>query len=185
MRQGVKMKLNELKEAYIKDLKRRGTAFGTIKTKKSHIELFLSYFIRHDVTCVQEINRKIVLEFCNYLALLENEEGKPKYNASYRARVSSTLRDFLNALFRLEYLSCDLSVWIENPKAPRRITKNILTVKEVKAFFEKMQIKTVYDFTIKIVCVLLYGTGIRLGEAISLRVEDVNLTDCEIKIKDG
>ena len=69
----------------------------------------------------------------------------------------------------------------ERSKKPRRLPV-VLTTSEVQALFrEAGTAPTPINFIIK----LLYGTGMRLMEAVRLRVKDVELSRKEIIIRDG
>ncbi len=63
-------------------------------------------------------------------------------------------------------------------KIPQRIHV-LLTVSDVKSLFGAM------DGIPRLVCRLLYGAGLRLGEALSLRVKDIELERRELCIYDG
>jgi integrase/recombinase XerD len=87
-------------------------------------------------------------------------------------------------LFKLDYCVSDLSVWLENPKKPKKIGKNIFTIKEMRDFLSGIAPETKYEFTIKVLCVLLYGTGIRLGEAINMKIADIDFETNVIVLND-
>lgn len=67
---------------------------------------------------------------------------------------------------------------IERAKAPKRLPV-VLTRGEVKAVVEKM------DGVPQLVCRLLYGTGLRLAECLSLRVKDMDLERNALTVRDG
>lgn len=186
MQEGVKIMndLYQLKQVFIKDLKLKGSAIGTIKSIKSHLNIFFEHLDHIGISKREELTKHVVYEFQSYLSGLENNEGYIRYSLGYRSCILNTLRDFLKSIHRLGYLLIDLSIWIENPKHPDRITKNILSLKEIKSFFYKMKLETLYDVMIKVICVVLYGTGLRLGEVLSLKVNDINFDDMNIRIYD-
>jgi integron integrase len=67
---------------------------------------------------------------------------------------------------------------IERAKAPRRLPV-VLTRAEVRALLEHL------GGAPRLVCCLLYGAGLRLGECLSLRVRDVDFERNELMVRGG
>jgi integrase len=67
---------------------------------------------------------------------------------------------------------------IERARAPKRLPV-VLTRREVKAVLEEL------DGVPQLVCHLLYGTGLRLSECLSLRVHDLDLETNQLSVRDG
>ena len=107
------------------------------------------------------------------------------YLATQRHVSSSTQNQALSAILFLyrEVLAITLP-WLdsfERSKKPRRLPV-VLTTSEVQALlWEAATAPAPINFIIK----LLYGTGMRLMEAVRLRVKDVELSRREIIIRDG
>lgn len=79
-----------------------------------------------------------------------------------------------------EVLALDLP-WLADivrAKKPRRLPV-VLTVDEVRQVLERL------DGEVWLLCSLLYGTGMRLMEAVRLRIKDVGFSRHEILIRDG
>jgi len=71
--------------------------------------------------------------------------------------------------------------WIENIKRSTRVKHLpvVLSKQEVKKVFEKFQ------GTNKIIVSLLYGSGLRLSEALKLRIKDIDFDYKQILVRDG
>jgi integron integrase len=67
---------------------------------------------------------------------------------------------------------------LDRAKAPRRLPV-VLTRAEVRAILDQM------NGVPRLVCWLLYGTGLRLMECLTLRVKDVDLECNELTVRDG
>jgi integron integrase len=63
-------------------------------------------------------------------------------------------------------------------RRPRRLPV-VLTRQEVQAVFHEL------EGTPRLVCMLLYGSGLRLVEALRLRVKDIDFSRNEIRVRDG
>ena len=107
------------------------------------------------------------------------------YLATQHQVSSSTQNQALSAILFLyrEVLAITLP-WLDNferSKKPRRLPV-VLTVPEVQALLREAASAPA---PINLIIKLLYGTGMRLMEAVRLRVKDVELTRKEIIIRDG
>ena len=107
------------------------------------------------------------------------------YLATQRQVSSSTQNQALSAILFLyrEVLAITLP-WLDNferSKKPRRLPV-VLTVPEVQALLRETAFAPA---PINLIIKLLYGTGMRLMEAVRLRVKDVELARKEIIIRDG
>ena len=108
-------------------------------------------------------------QFLTHLAVAENV-------------AASTQNQALSAILFLyqEVLEADLDrvEGVVRAKKPRRLPE-VLTREEVRACLNCM------SGTPKIVALLLYGAGLRLLEALRLRVKDVDFTMNQIAVRDG
>ena len=78
---------------------------------------------------------------------------------------------------------------ISIPKQPPRFVPYIYNVKELRALFDTclnyQKIKSQHKpYMIRTFLLLLYGTGLRVGEAVSLTLADVNLSQALITIRE-
>jgi integrase/recombinase XerD len=76
------------------------------------------------------------------------------------------------------------------PRPPTPLTPYIYTVEELKrllAATERLQtpLSPLLASTIRTLLLLLYGTGMRVGEALSLTLADVDLEDCVLRVRDA
>lgn len=71
----------------------------------------------------------------------------------------------------------DLNLDAVRAKRPRRLP-TVLTVEEVRAVLQQM------DGVSQLVAKLLYGSGLRLNEALSLRIKDLDFAQKQLQIRD-
>jgi integron integrase len=107
------------------------------------------------------------------------------YLATERHVSSSTQNQALSAILFLyrEVLTVDLP-WLDGfqrSKKPRRLPV-VLTVAEVQSLLRQAEAA---PEPIGLIIRLLYGTGMRLMEAVRLRIKDVELSRREIVVRDG
>ena len=142
---------NMYSELIRKEALRRGFSPRTIKTYCFCVEKFLSFYRNKELKC---ITKKDVQEYFDRFV----EKGRP----------GNTINVHLNAVkfFFEEVLRKRLTVSITYSKTPRRLPE-FLTKDEVVRLLASISNK---KHTLMVT--LLYATGMRVGELVSLRVRD-------------
>ena len=141
----------------------------SIRTEQVYLDWIKRYILHHGKRHPRELNESHVETFLTHLAV-ENKVAASTQNQAKSA---------ILFLYR-EVLQIDLE-WLKNvtqAKAPQRLPV-VLTVPEVRAVLEHM------SGTHWLVASLLYGGGMRLLEAVRLRVKDVEFARREIIVREG
>jgi integron integrase len=107
-----------------------------------------------------------------FLAMLANER---RVSASTHNQALSALLFLYRAVLKQEL------PWLDKLQRPRRAQRLpvILTVEEVQAVLARM------DGEHALLARLLYGTGMRIMEALRLRVKDVDFAHCTLIVREG
>jgi integron integrase len=142
------------------------------------------YSIRTETAYVDWVRRFVVFHHRRHPRELgpEHVEAFLSHLAVQRKVAASTQNQAKSALLFLykEVLGSELP-WLDNvetAKRPQRLPA-VLTRTEVDAVLNRMH------GTNGLIARLLYGAGLRLLEAVRLRVKDVELERCEILVRDG
>ncbi|MBD7913493.1 tyrosine-type recombinase/integrase [Clostridium cibarium] len=117
-----------------------------------------------------------VLMFYDYI--LRHEEYSNNISDRLRKFVSTPSRNFKGFLYGIAYEQKKVTSNILRLKVPKYKPKT-LTKEEITIL-----INTCNNFRDKFLLNLLYETGIRIGEALSLWIEDFDISDMVIDIKD-
>ena len=144
----------------------------SLSTEDTYISWIKQYILFNEKRHPSEMGAAEVEAFLTYLATTRHVS-------------SSTQNQALSAILFLyrEVLALDLP-WLDNferSKKPRRLPV-VLTTLEVQALLRESDKAPA---PIGLIIKLLYGTGMRLMEAVRLRVKDVELSRKEIIIRDG
>ena len=89
-------------------------------------------------------------------------------------RKLSSLRSYYRFLLQKNYIQQDPTLNFEGPKNKRKIP-SILTTQEVNRLLEQPQGKDPKSVRDKAMLELLYATGIRVSELISLKIDDIDI----------
>ncbi|AXI09400.1 site-specific tyrosine recombinase XerD [Oceanobacillus zhaokaii] len=161
--------LKDAKEDYFHFLQiERGLSDNTITSYKRDLDDYMQYV---EKSCGKSDWNSIARnDIIGYLYMLK-DNGK---STSTISRHVSSIRSFHQFLIREQLVTQDASLHIETPKKERKLP-DILSQEEIEA------ILTVNDQSLlgirnKAMLELLYATGLRVSELITLKVSDLHLS---------
>ncbi|MBD8070336.1 site-specific tyrosine recombinase XerD [Bacillus sp. PS06] len=146
----------------------RRLAENTIVSYERDLKEYHKYMVNVEkMTSYNEIARLHILQFLKYL----KERGK---STKTIARNIASIRSFHQFLLREKRINQDPTIHIESPQQTKTLPK-VLNLSEVEALLEAPE-DNVFGIRDKAMLELLYATGIRVSELISLNLQDVHLT---------
>lgn len=145
----------------------RNYSKNTISSYNSDLLIF-NEFISKDLT---KVDTSDIRSFIKYLS-----DRKEKTLARY----ITTLRVFFDFMIKKKYISINPMDGISSPKLSKSLP-DVLTISEVDKLLS-FELKTNYDFRDKCILEMLYSTGLRISELVSLKLENINLDESLIKV---
>lgn len=145
----------------------RGLARNTLESYQRDITQYLSYLQDQGIQSLTDTKK---LQISNYLMHLK-KVGKA---AATQSRNIVSIRAFYQYLVRERLMEQDPTMHIETPKQEKKIP-NVLTIAEVESLLDAPQIESPNGMRDKAMLEVLYATGIRVSELISLDLDNVNL----------
>lgn len=171
----------ELKEGFLKDLKIKGYAPTTI----FQINLYLDYFKQYlTLYSIKDITPKTINEYKNSLYHHRKKNGKPLHPSSVFARLNA-LRRYFQFLKREKYIFYDPTIKLELPRMKEHLPRNILTEKEVLNLLSQPDIKTSIGLRDRAILEVLYSSGLRRRELISLNLYDIDFNKGILRVVKG
>jgi integron integrase len=141
----------------------------SLRTEKAYVHWIRRFILFHDKRHPAEMGPAEITAFLNHLAVVGGVSA-------------STQNQALNAIAFLYHrvLAVELPALegLVRARTPRRLPV-VLGLEEVRALLSKL------DGVPHLVASLLYGAGLRLLEALTLRVKDLDFATGEIRIRDG
>ena len=157
-----------------------GAAFGELGLSRNTLAAYrsdLAHFARHLAARGIALEAADRAEIYDYLAL-RLREG---YRARSNARLLSCLRHFYRWLLREGAVAADPTALVESPKLPRGLPK-APGEREVEALLAAPDIAAPEGLRDRAMLELLYATGLRVGELVGLRVDEVNLRQGALRV---
>lgn len=127
-----------------------------------------------DLSESQQIKSLEDVERIHILAHLQNLKSSG-HSARTLARHISSIRSFHQFLIREKVSSSDPTVHLEMPQQDRTLPK-ILSIEEIEELLEAPNRSKPQGIRDRAMLELLYASGMRISECISLSIEDVHLT---------
>ncbi len=144
----------------------RGLADNTLLSYEKDIENFQT-FLKDKSMSLQGINKNHVME---YLLKLQKNGRK----SSTISRHLAALKALYKFLVEEEFMTQNPTSDLESPKLKRKLPK-ILNINEVELLLDMPRETKPNQVRDKAMLEILYATGLRVSELISLSMEDVNL----------
>lgn len=145
---------------------------NTLQSYNRDIKLYYNYLDSHNMDAIKTSQS----DLSEYLDSLK-KNGKAVSTVS---RNLASLRSFYQYLCRTKVISEDPTVNLESPKIERKLPK-VLTSEQVELLLEQPKCVDLKGYRDKAMLELVYATGIRVTELISLNLSDINLESGYIK----
>jgi len=147
----------------------KGLAKNTIESYKRDLANFLS-FLRKNYDNNLDVNFVSTTVIISYLLKMQ-KSGKANSSIS---RACAAIRSFFQFLLKENIINKDPTGNLDVPKLEHRLPK-VLTIKEVENLLLQPNTATPLGIRDRSILELMYSTGIRASELLSLHIDNVNL----------
>ncbi len=175
------MNSNKYIELFSTHLKaERGLSLNTVESYSRDIKRFFASYMPQ--TTIDTVSENIITD--EFLKNIKRQDVHNHIVALYElgldarsiARVVSSLKTFFNFLVSEGITHDDLSVHIKSPKFKKTLP-SALTVDEVNKLFDAVDVSKWERIRDRAMLELLYASGLRVSELISLKKESVNIAE--------
>lgn len=146
---------------------------NTIAAYRNDLSQFMSFLENGTYSGVDswsDVTANIVDDYVDYM------KDQP-YASSSVARKVAAVKSFFNYLFKREIIAENPTTKIDSPKVKKRLPKTLSTEDIEGLLKAPTQRKSPKNLRDTALLNLLYSTGMRVTEVVSLRLEDVDLDD--------
>jgi len=145
----------------------------TLNSYKRDLNNYYSYLT------LKKINYKLINkdEIREYLKYLDNL----KYSKSTISRMLSSLRHFYSYLEINNIVNNNNFKLIRNPKKEKKLP-NFLQIDELNKIFDSLDTSTPLGIRNRLIIELLYATGVRVSELTEIKLNNIDISNKEIRI---
>lgn len=144
------------------------------KTKESYqndLEIYKTFLNKRNIKAVEQIESSHIKDFLKE----RNEE-----ETTTIAHNLTVIKNFHMYLLKEKLVKEDVSEFIERPKLKKSLPK-AMSLEDVDNLLN-IELSSPFDYRNKAMLELMYGCGLRVSELISLEINDVDTTNCQIRI---
>lgn len=145
----------------------RGLAENTMDSYHRDLTNYLDFLNKEKITAIQKTTKTHVMAYLLYL----QKGGRATATIS---RHLAALKSFYHFLLRERRIDKDPTANLESPKLEKKLPR-VLSVDEVEQLLKQPQVADPAGIRDKAMLELLYATGIRVTELITLNIDHVNL----------
>ena len=149
---------------------------NTLKAYETDILQFLNFLKKGKIRSFKEVEYRVFLDF---ISSLKSDE---RYTEKSIARKVASIKAFFKFLYSRRLIKNNPALLLYTPKVPEKLP-DFLSEEEVVKIIESPQGKSWQVLRDRAILELLYSTGIRVGELVSLTLKDINFVDETIKVK--
>lgn len=146
----------------------KGLANNTLHSYERDLTAYITFLVREGITNLENTSR---LHIMSYLSHLQEQ----KRASATISRNMASIRNFYQFLFRERIITHNPSVEMETPKIEKRLPK-VLNFQEVEKLLNQPSSNEPFDLRDKAMLELLYATGIRVSELVTLKITHINLS---------
>lgn len=146
----------------------KGLSANTQAAYRRDLEKFAGYLRgQNQAQRWEDVSKRHIVNF------LAREMDKESANASV-ARNFSSIKGFFKFLALEGYIALNPATDLETPKIKRKLPQ-VLTIEEVDKLMQQPNVLLALGLRDRAMMELMYGTGIRVSELLSLQLEDINV----------
>jgi integrase/recombinase XerD len=150
----------------------RGLAPNSLSSYRRDLNRYLAFLSGLGVNSLDDITEGYVLAFLGFLR--EGDADHPPLAPSSAARTVVAVRGFHRFALLEDMTSTDPAADVRPPVPPRRLPKALSVAQVEELIAATGEGRTPKELRDRALLELLYGTGARISEAVSLDLDDVN-----------
>lgn len=149
----------------------KGLSDKTKLSYKNDLKMYFEYLKKHNITTVDKISGDNIKDYLKYRS--DEESSTIAHNLT-------VIKNFHTYLLKEKIVNKDVSEFIERPKLRKNLPKS-LSVEDVDKLLD-IKLNSPFDYRNKAMLELMYGCGLRVSELVNLEVNDIDMTNCIIRI---
>jgi tyrosine recombinase XerD len=170
--------MEELVQSFVSFLENdKRLSLNTLQSYRRDIEQYVAYLDSINIHSLSITNKTTVITYLLYL----QKKGRATSTIS---RNLASIRSFYQYSSKMGIIEADPTTDLESPKVEKKLPQ-ILSTQEVELLLEQPKCVDLKGYRDKAMLELLYATGIRVSELISLNISDINMDMAFIRCNKG
>lgn len=143
----------------------KGLSLNSINSYHQDLNKYTKFLISNNINNFKRVRKDNIRDFLFFL--------RGKLSVVSIARILSSVKNFHHFLLREKIIDSDPAELIEAPKLEKKIPQ-VLSLDEVEEILKSPNLKKAQGMRDKAILELMYATGLRVSEVVSLKMNDIN-----------
>ena len=152
----------------------KGLSDNTYLSYKNDLNMYKAFLHQKNISNPEKISSADVIEFIEYLQKKDHDE------ITTVARKLTTIKNYHAYLEKEKIAPINVTLGIKRPKLKKTIAKT-LSMDDINTLLH-INLLTPFDYRNKAMLELVYGTGLRVSELVNLTLNNIDFTNCIIRI---
>ena len=152
----------------------KGLSDNTYLSYKNDLNMYKVFLHQKNISNPEKISSADVIEFIEYLQKKDHDE------ITTVARKLTTIKNYHAYLEKEKIAPINVTLGIKRPKLKKTIAKT-LSMDDINTLLD-INLLTPFDYRNKAMLELVYGTGLRVSELVNLTLNNIDFTNCIIRI---
>ena len=149
----------------------KGLSDRTKVSYKNDLEVYRDYLKSKHINNINNISSDDIKSF------LKKRSDEETTTIAHNLTV---IKNFHKYLLKEKLVKTDVSEFIERPKLKKSLPK-ALSMEDIDNLLD-IKLNTAFDYRNKAMLELMYGCGLRVSELVNLEMNDIDMTNCLIRI---
>ena len=152
----------------------KGLSDNTYLSYKNDLNMYKAFLHQKNISNPEKISSADLIEFIEYLQKKDHDE------ITTVARKLTTIKNYHAYLEKEKIAPINVTLGIKRPKLKKTIAKT-LSMDDINTLLD-INLLTPFDYRNKAMLELVYGTGLRVSELVNLTLNNIDFTNCIIRI---
>lgn len=152
----------------------KGLSDNTYLSYKNDLNMYKAFLHQKNISNPEKISSADVIEFIEYIQKKDHDE------ITTVARKLTTIKNYHAYLEKEKIAPINVTLGIKRPKLKKTIAKT-LSMDDINTLLD-INLLTPFDYRNKAMLELVYGTGLRVSELVNLTLNNIDFTNCIIRI---
>jgi len=176
--------LAALLEKHLEDLRVRNYSEYTVKNRRVHIGYFLEWCAERGIAEPVEVTRPVLEAYQRHVFHYRKKNGEPLSFTGQHDRLVP-LRVWFRWMARHHHILHNPASELELPRLGTRLPKAVLTAAEAERVIAQTDAGDVLGLRDRAILEVLYSTGMRRIELVSLKLWDLDIERATVTIRQG
>jgi len=156
----------------------------TLERQRGAFRFFLLWAQQRGIEKAEDVTKPILESYQRYLWRYKKANGKPLGVSTQNQRVNA-LQQLFSKLCKQNKLTANPASDLEKCKVPKQLLHRALSHEEIKDLLKVPDVSDPLGLRDRSMLELFYSTGLRRGEVVNLRVDEIDLTKQVLFVNQG